>query len=150
MNNIYELQSDHPLFRYFTPAERSSIEAMAKVFTLDEGGLLIDESEVDSTLFAVEDGYLDIVINRNSAPQTIASVGPGDVLGEVSFIDDSPRTVSVIAGEKSTVRAWNKSKLTMALAKEPELLSKLAIALNELLVERLRLSVRRQGMVRPV
>ncbi len=150
MNNIYELQSDHPLFRYFTPAERSRIEAMAKVFTLDEGGLLIDESEVDSTLFAVEDGYLDIVINRNSAPQTIASVGPGDVLGEVSFIDDSPRTVSVIAGEKSTVRAWNKSKLTMALAKEPELLSKLAIALNELLVERLRLSVRRQGMVRPV
>jgi CRP-like cAMP-binding protein len=150
MNNIYELQSDHPLFRYFTPAERSRIEAMAKVFTLDEGGLLIDESEVDSTLYAVEDGHLDIVINRHSAPQTIASVGPGDVLGEVSFIDDSPRTVSVIAGEKSTVRAWNKSKLTMALAKEPELLSKLAIALNELLVERLRLSVRRQGMVRPV
>ena len=90
------------------------------------------------------------MINRHSEPQVIASVGPGDVLGEVSFIDDSPRTVSVIAAEESTVRAWNKTTLTMELAKEPELLAKLAIALAELLVERLRLSVRRQGMVRPV
>lgn len=150
MNNIYEQQSDHPLFRYFTPEERSRIEALAKVFTLEEGGRLIDESEVDSTLFAVEDGRLDIVINRHTQPQVIASVGPGDVIGEVSFIDDSPRTVSVIAAEESTVRAWNKTTLTTTLAKEPQLLAKLAIALNELLVERLRLSVRRQGMVRPV
>jgi len=150
MNNIYELQSDHPLFRYFTPAERSRIEAMAKVFTIEEGGRLIDASEVDSTLYAVEEGRLDIVINRDSAPLVIASVGPGDVLGEVSFIDDSPRTVSVIAAEEATVRAWNKTTLTTELAGEPVLLAKLAIALSELLVERLRDSVRRQGMVRPV
>jgi CRP-like cAMP-binding protein len=150
MNNIYELQSDHPLFRYFTPAERSRIEAMAKVFALEEGGRLIDAGEVDSTLYAVEEGRLDIVINRDSAPLVIASVGPGDVLGEVSFIDDSPRTVSVIAAEESTVRAWNKTTLTTELADEPALLAKLAIALSELLVERLRDSVRRQGMVRPV
>jgi CRP-like cAMP-binding protein len=123
---------------------------MAKVFTIEEGGRLIDENEVDSTLFAVEDGRLDIVINRDSAPAVIASVGPGDVLGEVSFIDDSPRTVSVIAAEESTVRAWNKTALTTELADEPVLLAKLAIALSELLVERLRDSVRRQGMVRPV
>jgi len=150
MNNIYELQSDHPLFRYFTPAERSRIEAMAKVFTIEEGGRLIDASEVDSTLYAVEEGRLDIVINRDSAPVVIASVGPGDVIGEVSFIDDSPRTVSVIAAEEATVRAWNKTTLTTELAAEPVLLAKLAIALSELLVERLRDSVRRQGMVRPV
>jgi CRP-like cAMP-binding protein len=150
MNNIYELQFDHPLFRYFTPEERSRIEALAKVFTLEEGGLLIDEGEDDSTLFAVDEGRLDVLINRKSAPQVIASVGPGDVIGEVSFIDDSPRTVSVVAAEETRVRAWNKTTLTETLAKEPVLLAKLAIALNELLVERLRLSVRRQGMVRPV
>ena len=150
MNNIYELQSDHPLFRYFTPAERSRIEAMAKIFTLEEGALLIDEGEDDSTLFAVEDGHLDVVISRKDSPKVVASVGPGDVLGEVSFIDDSPRTVSVIAGEETRIRAWNKTKLTTELAKEPELLAKLAIALNELLVERLRQAVQRQGMVRPV
>ncbi len=150
MNDIFELQSDHPLFRYFTPEERSRIEALAKVFTLDEGGLLIDEGEVDSTLYGVEDGHLDIVVGRQAAPRVMAAVGPGDILGEVSFIDDSPRSVSVIAGERTTVRAWNKTTLCAELAKEPQLLAKFAIALNELLVERLRDSVRRQGMVRPV
>lgn len=150
MNNIYELQSDHTLFRYFTLEERSRIEALAKVFILEEGGLLIDEGEDDSTLFAVEEGRLDVLVNRATAPQVIASVGPGEVLGEVSFIDDSPRTVSVVAAEETTIRAWNKGTLTSTLAREPELLAKLAIALAELLVERLRLSVQRQGMVRPV
>lgn len=150
MNNVFELQSDHPLFRYFTPEQRARIEALAKVYTLEEGGLLIDAGEDDSTLFAVEDGRLDVLVNRKTAPQVIASVGPGDVLGEVSFIDDSPRTVSVVAAEETTIRAWNKTTLTHELAAEPEMLAKLAIALAELLVERLRDAVRRQGMVRPV
>ena len=150
MNNIWELQSDHPLFRYFTPEERSRIEALAKVFTLEEGALLIDEGEGDSTLFAVEDGRLDVVVSRHEAPKVVASVGPGDVLGEVSFIDDSPRTVSVIAAEETRIRAWNKTTLVGELKEQPELLAKLAIALSELLVERLRVAVQRQGMVRPV
>ena len=74
----------------------------------------------------------------------IATVGPGDVLGEVSFIDDSPRAVAVRAGEEPvTVRAWDKRSLSEALAFEPQLLAKFAVAMCELLVERLRDMARR-------
>ena len=80
---------------------------------------------------------------RDGKPTTVATVGPGDVLGEVSFIDDSPRTVSVTAGEATIVRAWNKRTLSEALAFEPQLLAKFAVAMCELLVERLRDTARR-------
>jgi CRP-like cAMP-binding protein len=80
----------------------------------------------------------------------VASVGPGDVIGEVSFIDNSPRTVSVRAAETCTVRAWNRQKLCDTLDNDHTLLAKFAIAMSELLVERLRVSVQRQGMVRPI
>ncbi|HKB80686.1 MAG TPA: cyclic nucleotide-binding domain-containing protein [Thermoanaerobaculia bacterium] len=140
MNKLFPQHSDHPLFRYFTDDERRRIEKIGEVKTVRAGNTLIRAGERESTLYAVEEGHMDIVSGRN----VLATVGPGDVLGEVSFIDDSPRTVSVKAGEENAVvRAWEKTTLSEALAFEPQLLAKFSVALCELLVERLRDTARR-------
>ena len=95
--------------------------------------------ELDSTLFAIEDGHLEVIGIDDGEQRVFATVGPGDVLGEVAFIDDSPRTTSVRATDEETiVRAWDKRTLSEALAFEPQLLAKFAVAMSELLVERLR------------
>ena len=143
MNKLYSQQSDHPLFRYFTEKERQKVEKIGEVKKIAEGGYLIRASAIDSTLFAVEDGHLDIIGVRDGKPAVVATVGPGDVLGEVAFIDDSPRSASVRAGEETTVRAWNKKALSDALSAQPELLAKFSVAMCELLVERLRDTARR-------
>ena len=144
MNKLFPMQSDHPLFRYFTDEERKRIERIGEVKHVDEGRYLIRASDYDSRLYTVEDGHLDIVANRDGKETVVATVGPGDVLGEVAFIDDSPRSVSVRAGEENvTVRAWDKKTLSEALAFEPQLLAKFAVAMSELLVERLRDTARR-------
>ena len=140
MNKLFPQQSDHPLFRYFTDDERRRIEKIGEVKTVRAGKNLIRAGDRDSTIFAVEEGHLDIV----GKDSVVATVGPGDVLGEVSFIDDSPRTVSVRAGEENAVvRAWDKTSLSKVLAHEPQLLAKFSVALCELLVERLRDTARR-------
>jgi CRP-like cAMP-binding protein len=138
MNKIFPAESDHPLFRYFTDGERARIEKIAETKRIGEGTFLIRAGDSDSTLYAIEDGHLDILAQRDGQPVVVATVGPGDVLGEVSFLDDSPRTVSVVAGEDAVVRAWNKRTLSETLAFEPQLLAKFAVAMSELLVERLR------------
>lgn len=144
MNKIFPMENDHPLFRYFTPEERERIEQISEIKTIANGGFLIRASEIDSTLFTVEEGHLDIVAWRDGAPVVVATVGPGDVLGEVSFIDDSPRTVSVRAGEdNAVVRGWDKKTLSEALAFDPQLLAKFSVAMCELLVERVRDTARR-------
>jgi CRP/FNR family transcriptional regulator, cyclic AMP receptor protein len=143
MNKIFAMQSDHPLFRYFTEKERDKIEALGEVKKISEGSYLIRTGEKDSTLFAIEDGHIDIIAALDGKPSVVATIGPGDVLGEVSFIDDSPRSVSARAGEEVTVRAWDKKKLSEKLADDPKLMAKFAVAMSELLVERLRDTVRR-------
>ncbi len=121
MNKLFSVESDHPLFRYSTAEERARIESIGELRRVAQDDDLIRAGESDSTLFAVEDGHLDIVAMRDGQPAVVAAVGPGDVLGEVSFIDDSPRTVSVRAGEETVVRAWDKRTLSEALAFEPQL-----------------------------
>jgi CRP-like cAMP-binding protein len=138
MNKIFPAESDHPLFRYFTEDERARIESIGAVKRMTEGAFLIRAGEIDSALFAIEEGHLDIVRMEGDKAVVVATVGPGDVIGEVSFIDDSPRSVSVKAGEETTVRVWDKRTLSEALAFEPQLLAKFAVAMSELLVERLR------------
>lgn len=144
MNKLFPVESDHPLFRYFTDDERRRIERIGEVKRIPKGSFLIRAADSDATLFAVEEGHLDIIVNRDGKPLVVATVGPGDVLGEVSFIDDSPRSTSVRAGEEAvTVRAWDKKTLSEALAFEPQLLAKFGVAMCELLVERLRDTARR-------
>jgi CRP-like cAMP-binding protein len=143
MNKLFPLQSDHPLFRYFTDDERRHVESIAELRKIVKDDFLILATDEDATLFAVEDGRLDIVVTRDGHEAVVAAVGPGDVLGEVSFIDDSPRAVSVRAAETSLVRAWDKRTLSEALAFDPQLLAKFSVALCELLVERMRDSAKR-------
>lgn len=139
MNKLFPPQSDHPLFRYFTDEERRRVEDLGEIRQVIAGHPLIQAGEQDSTLFEVEEGHLDIVVRVHGEPSVVATVGPGDVLGEVSFIDDSPRTVYVRAGDETVlVRAWDKKTLSEALAFDPQLLAKFAVAMSELLVERLR------------
>src|ERR1700737_294701 len=107
MNKLFPAHSDHPLFRYFTDAERRRIEKIGEVKTVRADQLLIRARELDSVLYTVEEGHLDIVGKRDGKPAVLATVGPGDVLGEVSFIDDSPRTVSVKAGGEQS--CWPSS-----------------------------------------
>lgn len=140
MNKLFPIESDHPLFRYFTDDERRRIEDIGELRKVDAGQLLIHKGDSDATLFAIEEGHLDIV----ARDAVIATVGPGDVLGETSFIDDSPRAVDVRAGEEPVmVRAWDKRTLSEALAFDPQLLAKFAVSMCELLVERLRDTARR-------
>ena len=140
MNKLFAMHSDHPLFRYFTDDERRRIERIGEVKTVRANDYLIRASDHDSTLFGVEVGQLDIIAKDT----VVATVGPGDVLGEVSFIDDSARTTSVRAGEENAgVRAWDKTTLSNALSREPELLAKFSVALCELRGERLRDTARR-------
>src|ERR1700694_3209290 len=102
--NVFPVQSDHPLFRYLTETERTHVEGLGELRQISPGTYLIRAGDSDSTLYAIEDGHLDILATRDGEPSVVATVGPGDVLGEVSFIDDSPRTVSVAAYDTAVVR----------------------------------------------
>lgn len=141
--NLYPLQSDHPLFRYLTTEERSRVEKLGEIRHIAPGEYVIRAGETDSTLYAIENGQLQIIAPRDGEPAVVATIGTGDVLGEVSFIDDSARIASVMAPQGAIIRAWNREKLTGALSADTGMLAKFLLGLSELLVERLRATARR-------
>jgi len=76
------------------------IAALAETKTLYPNEMLIKMNEKSSDLYVILDGRVKVI---TSTGDYLADVGPGSVLGEVSLIDDQPRSADAICVGTVTV-----------------------------------------------
>jgi CRP-like cAMP-binding protein len=62
--------------------------------------VVIEEGETPDALYFVVDGRLE-VYTRTVEDETLALIGPGEIVGEMSFLEDKPAAATVRATEKS-------------------------------------------------
>jgi diguanylate cyclase (GGDEF)-like protein len=72
--------------------------------TLAQGAVLIEPGSLDKVLFVVLSGGFDVHVDTLEQ-DAIASIGPGQHVGEVALIDGKPRGAWVVASESSEVLA---------------------------------------------
>jgi CRP-like cAMP-binding protein/SAM-dependent methyltransferase len=119
-------------------APRERLLAAARPVRLREGELLLRRGERGGDLFLVDEGRFEVVDRRQQPEVVLSVVGPGAVLGEMSFLDESPRSVDVRATGDGAVRRWEHASLRALLEAEPELAAAFYRALAEVTAERLR------------
>lgn len=61
------------------------------------GELLIREGEPGLCAYIIENGNVEILVQREGQPLQIGTRGPGSLIGEMAMIDDKPRTATVRA-----------------------------------------------------
>lgn len=92
------------------------------------------------TMYIVLDGTLRIVTDRGILLDQAAS---GDILGEISLVDSSPTSASVIVDQDATVLAIPKQLLVEKLKLDIGFAARFYRALALFLADRLRNSIRR-------
>ena len=113
-------------------ALRQRLLAMGSLQTLADGEQLIRQGDVSTHLYVVETGAVFAVTPH--APVPITS---GDVVGEMAFLDNRPRTATVLCRGGATVRAIEREGCFRALSDQPLLLNELITALTTLQRHRL-------------
>ena len=113
-------------------ALRQRLLAMGSLQTLADGEQLIRQGDVSTHLYVVETGAVCAVTPH--APVPITS---GDVVGEMAFLDNRPRTATVLCRGGATVRAIEREGCFRALSDQPLLLNELITALTTLQRHRL-------------
>lgn len=93
----------HPLFASFGPAQRPALAARVTVQAFAPGEALVVEGSEDAGLFVMLTGEVEVSCLREGARVHLATLGPGEVLGEISVIDRVPATATVRA--RGSVRA---------------------------------------------
>ncbi len=110
--------------------------------TFKDGATIIEEGISGEKLFILLDGRLRI---EDSKIGTIASLGTGEIVGEMSFVDDAPPSASVVADGDCSVLELSHASLEARMEAEPAFGKRLYKALCFFLADRLRGTVQRFG-----
>jgi CRP/FNR family transcriptional regulator, cyclic AMP receptor protein len=82
-----------PVFSELTDEELRRIATFANEDSVSEGATLIREGDYSNEMIAIESGTADVMRDG----ETVASVGPGEVVGELGVLEKGMRNASVVA-----------------------------------------------------
>ena len=64
---------------------------------LKKGELLIKEGKYDNNLYWLQLGALQVLVERGEDQIVVGEVSEGELVGEMSFMDNKPRSATVMA-----------------------------------------------------
>lgn len=109
------------------------------------GTVLIEEGKSSDVVYIVLDGMLGVFIKSGGRDQQIATRGSGEILGEMSFVDDSPPTATVRTVEDSVLFVLPKSDLAHKLETDRDFAARFYKGIAISLSYRLRESMEKSG-----
>lgn len=90
----------------FAPLDRRQRFDLIRRFTAHDvaaGVAIIEEGATGRGLFMLLSGEVDVSKRDGGSKVLLASLGPGDVFGEISLVHDEPASATVTAAKQSTV-----------------------------------------------
>src|SRR5215467_2319356 len=129
--------------RFFADLPEDELSAVASIASEEEippGQLLATEGRVGYSLYAIESGTADVVING----ETVGTIGAGDVVGEMAVLISPPdwsappevaiggvRTASVVATSPMRMIALFKRDVWALARRAPVITQRLRAVLEE-------------------
>lgn len=98
--------------------------------TVPAGEVLFSEGEAGDLMYAVVEGTLHLSVGG----RVVDEVGPGQIVGEMALIDQSPRSATVVAAVNTTVAPVDRKRFVYLVQEHPTF----ALLVLELMAERLR------------
>jgi diguanylate cyclase (GGDEF)-like protein len=92
-----ELLARVPLFEDLTPEELAWIATAAHTRSFAEGEHLFEIGEPGRSLYVLTAGTVQVLHPNRAAHFQLARLGPGEFLGEMALLDDSPRSATAKA-----------------------------------------------------
>ena len=127
MNDTTAAPSDYiamirqvPLFAELTDEEAEALWASGKQIRASPGEVIIAEGTPGDSLYLILAGALEVTKRDGDREITLATRRPGEFLGEMSLLEQAPRSASVRAVEASRLLVIGPEAFRQLLARRPE------------------------------
>ena len=118
---VFEALSKSKLAVELNDDEQRTLARAMTLRDLMHGEVLIREGSADDHLYVVASGVLGVVKGVGTdAEVTLNAIRPGDVVGELSFLDASTRYASLVALSDTRVLGLSRSALEGMLDTHPK------------------------------
>ena len=115
---------------FFADLSRGELRELAKVtedMEVEEGKTLTRQGAAGSEFFVIVDG--EVAVTKDGSE--IRTMGEGDFFGEISLLEDRPRTATVTAKTPLRFFVLTRQNFRALLDKQPEIEEKVTTALEE-------------------
>ena len=120
--------ADVAFFKGFDPDQLRRVAELADECEAEPGGVLIGQGRPGQEAFVILEGSAGVSISGKQ----VNELGPGEIVGEMSLIDHSPRTAEVRALTPMKLLAFDSKRFRRLLDEMPEAL----IRVMERIIER--------------
>jgi nucleotide-binding universal stress UspA family protein len=132
---VAEVLARAPLFSELSPEDLVPLADAARIRTYRDGEVIVREGDPATGCFMIASGRVEVSQGAASAtPMVIATMGPGEVFGEMAVIDEHPRSATVRALEATECVAIRRVDFMEVLRRRPAI----AVPLLPVLVRRVR------------
>lgn len=143
MKVVYEriehILKENSFFEDFNSDEIDFFAKQMSLRSFPEKTVIVKKDEQGSFLFFVVDGEVEVRLEGSDLKQVIvATLGRGSCAGEMSIIDDHPRSATIVTAKPSELLLLTKSRLESICEENPQLGLKFIKGLNKSLSLKLR------------
>jgi CRP/FNR family cyclic AMP-dependent transcriptional regulator len=111
-----------PLFTQLTEEEVKRITEVARQRAYPKNSVILFEDDPGDALYVVLTGEVKVVLIGEDGREVILSIlRSGDFFGEMSLIDDQPRSAHVIATEDSNLLVLRRDEFRLCLEQAPRI-----------------------------
>ena len=83
------------------------------------GEVIFCEYEPGYEVFSIESGKVKVIKIEEASEKILAILGPGEIFGEMSILDDGTRSATVIAAECTKVTVLTRAEFIQTLKEKP-------------------------------
>jgi uncharacterized membrane protein len=110
-----------PFFQYLDADEREVLSRQLDVVRVAAGEIVFHANDPGGTLFVIRKGSVEVFFKNDTGERIVLeSPGPGEVFGEISFLDGGARTASVLVIEDLEALAVDRDDLSHLFRVHPE------------------------------
>lgn len=120
--------------------ELTALLQLTDVVTRAPGSLIVKAGEEGHCLYVVLEGRARVTVNAEGRELELANLETGDFFGEVSLVDDGPRSADVTALENCVLLRITRMTIGVLGGLQPAAAIQLLGAIGRALVHRLRAS----------
>ena len=110
-----------PFFQYLDADERAVLAQHLDEVRVPAGQLVFQTNDPGGTLFVIREGSVEVFLTDATGERVVLETpGPGEVFGEISFLDGGSRTASVLVVEDLDALAVDRDDLSHLFRAHPE------------------------------
>jgi CRP/FNR family transcriptional regulator, cyclic AMP receptor protein len=110
-----------PFFQYLDDNEREVLSQQLEAVSLPAGQLVFQVNDPGGTMFVIRQGSVEVFFKDDTGERIVLETpGPGEVFGELSFLDGGGRSASVVVVEDLEALAVDRDDLEHLFRIHPE------------------------------